>query len=368
MTNRMVVAYLGAALLSVGAGFASADDERAGEWSWGLYGGAYIPDSDLLDTGPTGGIRFGYRVDDHVALSTSLGYASVEGDDGSGVDEIKVDIDAILLDLNAWYIFRPQSRLSFMIGAGPGWAWVDGSATNNAGNNLDSGHATDDSLTANIAFGPMIKIGDSLNLRLMTRFRYFDQRTGNEDGIDREITLGIVFPLGAKKAEPVVAAAPAPAPAPKPAPVVAAKCADGDNDGVCDSADQCPNTPAGKRVGPAGCDCDFTLNLQFAFNSAELSELDKGELDTLAETLRNPKLGFIEAQVNGYTDSTGTDEYNLGLSQRRADSVMAYLQAKGVGEKFVAKGYGEADPTASNDTDEGRAQNRRVVIRRTDCG
>jgi len=59
----------------------------------------------------------------------------------------------------------------------------------------------------------------------------------------------------------------------------------------------------------------------------------------------------------------------MGLSQRRADAVMEYLESKGANltGRFTATGYGEADPVASNDTEEGRAQNRRVVLHRTDC-
>ena len=70
----------------------------------------------------------------------------------------------------------------------------------------------------------------------------------------------------------------------------------------------------------------------------------------------------------GYTDSTGTDEYNLGLSERRAQSVSTYLQGKGIAVgRLAASGAGKADPIGDNETEEGRALNRRVVIKRTDC-
>jgi outer membrane protein OmpA-like peptidoglycan-associated protein len=187
------------------------------------------------------------------------------------------------------------------------------------------------------------------------------------------ISGGVTYRFGGEKPKPapVVAAAPPPAPAPKPTPPPPpAKCPDGDEDGVCDAVDQCPNTPAGARVDAIGCDCDFTMHLQFALNSAELSDGDKQQLDTLIQTLKNPKLNFVSATVDGYTDSTGTEEYNLGLSKRRAESVMNYLHAGGValGDRFAVNGYGEANPVASNATKEGRAENRRVVIHRTDCG
>jgi OOP family OmpA-OmpF porin len=169
----------------------------------------------------------------------------------------------------------------------------------------------------------------------------------------------------------VVAPAPAPAPAPKPAVAAApAKAADSDRDGVPDSTDQCPNTPAGARVGPGGCDCDYTLQLEFAFDSAELSAADKVKIDAIIPVLKNPKVAFITGEVDGYSDSTGEEAYNVELSKRRAESVANYVKSRGVelGDRFTTKGYGEAYPVASNDTKEGRAQNRRVVLRRTDCG
>jgi OOP family OmpA-OmpF porin len=72
-------------------------------------------------------------------------------------------------------------------------------------------------------------------------------------------------------------------------------------------------------------------------------------------------------EVRGYTDSRGNDDYNLGLSQRRADAVRDYLVEKGTpAERLTAVGLGEADPIADNDTEEGRALNRRVALEFTE--
>ena len=155
------------------------------------------------------------------------------------------------------------------------------------------------------------------------------------------------------------------------APVAAAPeaCPDGDKDGVCDSVDQCPDTKPGTRVGSIGCDCDFTLSLQFAFDSAKLTATDIAQLDKLVPVLSDPNAGFIGGVIEGHTDSVGTEEYNMGLSKRRAESVASYLHSQGVnlGNRFATEAFGESKPIASNDTAEGRAENRRVVIRRTDC-
>jgi OOP family OmpA-OmpF porin len=71
----------------------------------------------------------------------------------------------------------------------------------------------------------------------------------------------------------------------------------------------------------------------------------------------------VKVVVEGHTDSTGSDAYNQGLSQRRADSVLNYLVRKGVpAGRLTARGFGESNPVASNDTAEGRALNRRVAL------
>jgi len=80
------------------------------------------------------------------------------------------------------------------------------------------------------------------------------------------------------------------------------------------------------------------------------------------------RLNFVDGEVGGYTDSTGSPAYNQELSERRAQSVADYLTSHGIsGGRLTVKGYGEANPVADNKTREGRAHNRRVVVHRTDC-
>jgi outer membrane protein OmpA-like peptidoglycan-associated protein len=188
--------------------------------------------------------------------------------------------------------------------------------------------------------------------------------TGHEN--DRDFYgIGFTYTFGdvgdaAIVAAPVAAAAVVAAPAPAPAPQ------DSDGDGIVDGSDQCPTTPRGERVGPYGCSCDITRQVDFAFDSAELTEAGKATLDELADSLN--RLKFVSGTVEGHTDSEGTEAYNLGLSERRAQTVADYLQAKGVASgRLAAQGSGESKPVADNATAEGRAQNRRVVLRRTDC-
>lgn len=110
-------------------------------------------------------------------------------------------------------------------------------------------------------------------------------------------------------------------------------------------------------------------NYELDFNDRVLFEVDKSDLHPEAAAalgkISNALLavGIKGAAVIGHTDSTGADDYNLGLSQRRAASVKVGLAAAGMDQARIRdEGRGETQPIASNDTEEGRAQNRRVVI------
>jgi outer membrane protein OmpA-like peptidoglycan-associated protein/opacity protein-like surface antigen len=129
----------------------------------------------------------------------------------------------------------------------------------------------------------------------------------------------------------------------------------------------CPDTPPGVKADANGCPCDVTQEVHFATNSAELTDQDKALLDKMIVNLT--RLHFVSGEIDGFTDSTGTAEYNKGLSERRAQAVADYLQSHGISNgRMTAKGYGEDNPVANNATAEGRAHNRRVVLHRTDCG
>jgi outer membrane protein OmpA-like peptidoglycan-associated protein len=106
---------------------------------------------------------------------------------------------------------------------------------------------------------------------------------------------------------------------------------------------------------------DDKSGVNFAFNSADLTPEAKKNLDAIAEV-------FIEfpdtdLMVEGHTDSVGDENYNMKLSQRRADAVVNYLKSKGVAaNRFSVKGFGETRPRFDNATKEGQAKNRRVEI------
>lgn len=103
-------------------------------------------------------------------------------------------------------------------------------------------------------------------------------------------------------------------------------------------------------------------HVKFKTGSAELTKDSWPELNTLAKALKAHE--GLKLEVGGHTDAQGNDAANLSLSQKRADAVVIYLKKSGIGlTTLVAKGYGETLPIASNDTPEGRAQNRRTEVK-----
>jgi len=145
---------------------------------------------------------------------------------------------------------------------------------------------------------------------------------------------------------------------------------DADGDGVPDYLDKCPNTPKGTKVDANGCPVVKPIKKTFILQGDANFESGKAELlpnalpllDTLALAMKeNPNYTF---EVDGFTDSRGSDFINIKLSGKRAKAVVEYLISKGVPSSMMTvKAFGKANPVASNKTAEGRAMNRRVEIR-----
>ncbi len=139
---------------------------------------------------------------------------------------------------------------------------------------------------------------------------------------------------------------------------------DSDNDGVADDRDQCPATPEGAEVLDDGCEV-IELELEggeFEFDSAELKPAMRRALQDTAESLKD-RGEVDQIRIIGYTDSQGSADYNRDLSRRRAEAVADFLANEGIDRDLMSvSGRGEADPVATNATEEGRAKNRRVII------
>lgn len=148
-------------------------------------------------------------------------------------------------------------------------------------------------------------------------------------------------PLAAEPEPAPLAAAPEPAPAPlaaAPAPA-----------------------PLAAVTEPAPAMTLVLEGVNFDFDKAVIRPQDYAKLDQNVDALK--AWGDVDVEVAGHTCNIGTEEYNLGLSQRRAEAVRNYLVSKGVSaDRLTVRGYGESRPAVSNATREGRVQNRRVEL------
>jgi OmpA-OmpF porin, OOP family len=153
---------------------------------------------------------------------------------------------------------------------------------------------------------------------------------------------------------------------------------DSDGDGVPDYLDKCPNTPMGVQVDADGCPIKketvvivqpaeieslvLSGDANFEFNKSVLLPNAYAVLDSLVSTMK--KHHDYKWEIGGYTDGIGSVNYNIKLSQRRAQAVVDYLVSKGVDRNNLkVVGYGKANPIATNETPEGRSMNRRVEIK-----
>ena len=244
----------------------------------------------------------------------------------------------------------------------------------------------DDSSPLEIAGGPTFRLGQALALfaaagaglndgrgapdwRVVAGVRLMGGGVEPSREVEMVLTAGPVRPLEPEpEPEPEPPPAPVPAPPPpQPAPPVADQ--DSDGDAIIDRLDNCPDEPGDARY--QGCvqpqlvqitseRLELLDRVYFESGKAEVLRRSHLLLDNVARVLAShPALAVVE--VRGHTDDRGGDELNMRLSQKRAESVVAYLVGKGVaGDRLRAVGRGEGEPVYDNDTRTGRAANRRV--------
>lgn len=336
----------------------------------------YFDDKRSLDESATYGFGVEYRFLPNWAIEGVYSRANADHKNGSGdsdFEEVRVD--------GTYYFADPEEKWNPYVSLGAGHADFgnDSSRMGTSGSNHDE-------TRVNVGTGVRYNVTDRFSLRGDLReFHGIDEST-----FDTQVSLG--FSLAFARTTTSPSSAPAPAPVP-------AKPADTDNDGVIDSRDQCPGTKAGVAVNTAGCELDadndgvvnsvdqcpnttagadvdatgcegvtetietFEVEVQFPLNSAEIGDSYDDEIRRVANFLKANPETIVE--IAGHSDSTGAADYNLNLSQLRAEAVAARLtDALGVNPARVsATGYGETQPIASNDTAEGRATNRRVEAR-----
>jgi OOP family OmpA-OmpF porin len=331
---------------------AMADD--TGHWYFTPQAGGLWTDSDraIEDKDWLYGLSIGKHLNERWSLELNYNRAEL---DASGAD---VEFSALSLDVLR--VFRRQDPVSPYITIGVGALRTD----------LNPGPKADD-FVAQAGVGLIADVWSNqagtstFSLRPEVKARWDD---AGREGYFRDYiaTLGFQFSFGPQRVvaapAPVQTAAPAPAPAPEPRPMPPA---DSDQDGVPDARDRCPGTPRGVAVDADGCPQKGSITLEgvsFEHDSAELTADSRPVLARVAADLK--KYPRLRVELQGHTDSTGSDAYNLKLSERRAQAVRDFLISQGVSSsQLEARGYGESQPIASNATPEGRAQNRRVVMK-----
>lgn len=286
----------------------------------------------------------GYRFDDHWAAEAM--FAKGQADDSIG-KWINTNADVTHYRLDGLFLFDDyRSVTPYLVGGV-------------SENKIDWQHgSTTDSTAVNVGVGLLYQLSTHWALRGDIRGIY------NLDEALPEAAANLLAQYQFGGDEPVAAAAPAPVPvAAVPAPVAAP--ADSDHDGVPDSRDECPNTPAGHSVNARGCEAVVEESIQLAVlfdtNSAVVKPAYRAEVEQVAKFLsRHDK---TTVTIEGHTDNRGKPAHNQKLSTARANAIRDMLVRDfGVAASRVnAVGYGEDKPVADNGTPEGQQKNRRVI-------
>lgn len=212
-----------------------------------------------------------------------------------------------------------------------------------------------------IGAGVSYDLTDSITWRTAARRFSYRDRDGEDVDIGIETTLVFRFGGSRRSSPPAAVAVPQdPAPA---APVVV----DTDGDGVPDNRDDCPDTPRNYAVDDRGCPIPVEeiarveLEINFEFDRSEVRPQYISEIQEIAEFMQ--QYSDVIVELEGHTDSDGDEDYNQGLSERRANAVRQVLidQFNIQASRVTALGYGESRPVASNNNAAGKAQNRRVI-------
>ncbi len=330
-------------------------------------------DNDISDTGGVAA-GIGYKFSQHWGIEGTyidLGETDLDLFAGSDLD---LDIKGYRADL-LYYFKETSSRALPYLAFGAGNFDVD--------NNL-AGVSSDDQTLLNVGVGVKKYITDNLSLRGDMRAL----RNVDESSTDLALMLGLDYSFGkagksSSKASQYAVANELNADSdgdgvndsrdrcpntPAGETVDASGCPmDGDGDGVADRQDRCPETPAGARVDEQGCQyiiketVSVELEVLFDTDTAMVKPQFFAEIKEVADFMT--MFPSLKAVIEGHTDSRGSEDYNDRLSQRRADAVQRVLVDEyGINEdRVIAVGYGESKPRADNRGESGWQQNRRVV-------
>lgn len=318
------------------------------------------------------GLALGKFFNDKWSVDFELDRASFDAEGSNG------SVSQTGFGLMTRYHFNEGSSLRPFLGIGAGVLDHDGSGAASAVDSSD--------LMLNLAAGIRKKINDRVGFMTEVKYRLdTDDYTGTQSSYDDYLFgMGLNVALGAAAKAMPAAEIVEPAPqldsdgdgvsdqrdrcpnTPAGMKVDAYGCHDGDddNDGVKNSMDKCPNSRPGAVVDADGCEVQVVIELQGVYFDLDKSTLKPESIAILDAAVRTMgQHGTLVVEVAGHTDSTASEAYNQGLSERRARVVYNYLVDKGVSaDRMTWNGYGELSPIATNDTEAGRAKNRRTEL------
>jgi len=173
---------------------ANAPPLEPGPWSASIYGGIYLPDWEAVDNAATYGIRIARPFADHFVASGAVSTVSLDGHSERNGIVKDANFDLTLADAEIGYVVDPSSTVSLTTAIGIGWAFTDGALKVSDGDGGFRHSSGDDSFTASISVGPIVRITDRIALRIVSRWRWFEAR--KDDEIDQEVLAGLVFGLG----------------------------------------------------------------------------------------------------------------------------------------------------------------------------
>lgn len=287
-----------------------------------------------------GGLGVGKMLDEHFNVELKGFYQRFNGNTGSSWDMTGGTADV------QYYLFRDTFSPYTVLGVG----------AMNTSHGGDSGTG----FIGEAGVGFTYEVMDNFMVRSDVRYRYNNNfnahlQPGTDEFHDMTVNVGFVIPFGEKpKAAPAVAKVEPVAAAP-----VVADCStlDDDNDGVNNCDDICPDSLSGIQVGKKGC---WIVDVKFDNDKDIIKPQYYSNLDSVAEAIK--KHPEITVEVQGHTSQTGGFQHNMDLSERRAKAVKDYLVGTHHLPNVTARGYGWTQPIDTNETEEGRANNRRVQL------
>ena len=296
----------------------------------GWLDSACVDNVDCEDDSVAGGIYGGYNFTDNIALELNADYL---GDydtsfNNNGATQRYSD-SIVAISLSPMYRLAIKQEFDIFFKAGPAYIM----------------HDDEDDVVLALGIGAEKQLSDDWALRV--EYQYFDDFDDKiiQDLNSNLVTVGLSYNFGTGNTTAAAAAAAAAAATQAPSEPITE-----------------PETVVVEEAAVIVTKTQteiFSQGNTFATNSTELSEEGKTAVEPIVEVLQT----YPQSTVNivGHTDSTGAAEYNMMISKKRGAAVAAYIEEQGIeAHRISASGEGEENPIASNDTAEGRAQNRRV--------